>query len=202
MMARPINEENREIIRKRICDAAYIVFCNKGYLKANITDIIKEADLSRGEFYHYFKSLDEVFQLTVHYRRQHNLYDIKTISEQVNSFSELLDDFFEWQRERLLHVNDGMLRSVYEYLFSHTGNENDDFQVELKTNQEYYISEIISYGIETNSISMDKAKLDIMIEHWIHTMEGLNARAMFRFISAETIDRQLITLKNMLGTKI
>ncbi|HKM33234.1 MAG TPA: TetR/AcrR family transcriptional regulator [Lachnospiraceae bacterium] len=200
-MARPINEENREIIRKRICDAAYIVFCSKGYLKASITDIINEAGMSRGEFYHYFNSVDEVFQLTVHYRRQHNLYDIKTISEQVSSFSELLDDFFQWQRERLLHVNDGMLRSVYEYLFSHIGNENDDFQIELKTNQEHYISEIISYGVSTGSIPLSKTELDLIVEHWIHTIEGLNARAMFRFISAETIDRQLVTLKNMLGTK-
>lgn len=201
-MARPVNEENREKVKKRICDAAYLVFCQKGYLKANITDIIQAAHISRGEFYHYFKSVDEVFQLTVHYRRQHNLYDIQKISRRVNSFSELLDDFFIWQRERLLHVNDGMLRSVYEYLFSHESDEMDAFQTELKTNQEYYITEMISYGIATGSITLSKADLDFIVEHWIHTIEGLNARAMFRFISAETIDRQLESLKKMLGPKL
>lgn len=201
-MARPVDEENREKVKKRICDAAYYVFCKKGYLKASITDIIQEAHMSRGEFYHYFKSVDEVFQLTVHDRRQHNLYDIQKISKRVNSFSELLNDFFIWQRERLLHVNDGMLRSVYEYLLSHERNENDNFQAELKTNQEYYISEIISYGIATGSITMSKSELDLIVEHWIHTIEGLNARAMFRFISPDTIDRQLESLKKMIGTTL
>lgn len=46
--------------RRQICDAARRAFCELG-LAAQIDDVIRAAGVSRGTFYNYFNSIDELF---------------------------------------------------------------------------------------------------------------------------------------------
>ena len=55
----------REIRKHEILNAAQKVICEKGYQFTNISDIIKEADISRGTFYLYYQSLESVFHALV-----------------------------------------------------------------------------------------------------------------------------------------
>jgi len=49
-----------EVRRAEILDAAEELFIAKGYEKASVNDIIKAVGLSKGAFYYYFKSKEEV----------------------------------------------------------------------------------------------------------------------------------------------
>ena len=52
---------NRALRKRQINTSARKVFSEKGYHAATVEDIIKEAGISRGTFYQYYKSKREVF---------------------------------------------------------------------------------------------------------------------------------------------
>lgn len=50
----------RDKIRSHIAKTAWELFRSKGYQETTISDIIEEAGVSRGTFYHYFNGKDEL----------------------------------------------------------------------------------------------------------------------------------------------
>ena len=48
-----------------IADAAITVFCSKGYANTRMADIARQAGVSYGLVYHYFKSKEELFDFVV-----------------------------------------------------------------------------------------------------------------------------------------
>jgi len=62
-MARPA--DNYPIKRKELLISAENVFLQKGYEQANIDDILKASGISKGAFYHYFKSKEEVLAASI-----------------------------------------------------------------------------------------------------------------------------------------
>ena len=54
-------ERERERRRQQIMVAAKRVFTDKGFSKATMEDIAKEAELSPGTLYLYFKNKDELY---------------------------------------------------------------------------------------------------------------------------------------------
>ena len=61
MGIRERKERERERRRQQIIVAAKRVFSNKGFSKATMEDIAKEAELSPGTLYLYFKNKDELY---------------------------------------------------------------------------------------------------------------------------------------------
>ena len=61
MGIRERKERERERRRQQIMVAAKRVFTNKGFSKATMEDIAKEAELSPGTLYLYFKNKDELY---------------------------------------------------------------------------------------------------------------------------------------------
>lgn len=60
------NSEIREQRREDILAAALKVFSRRGMVATKISDIAKEANLSHGLVYHYFKSKEDIFTQLVH----------------------------------------------------------------------------------------------------------------------------------------
>ena len=54
-------QQRSEETRTKIIDAAIKLFSNNGYNKASVDDICTEAGISKGAFYHHFKSKQELF---------------------------------------------------------------------------------------------------------------------------------------------
>ena len=46
--------------RERIIDAAWKLFREEGFAETTINDILKEAEISKGTFYYYFRSKDDL----------------------------------------------------------------------------------------------------------------------------------------------
>lgn len=57
-----IGEERRARTRKRVIEAAYRLFAERGADAPTIDDIIAEAGVARGTFYNHFQTRDECFQ--------------------------------------------------------------------------------------------------------------------------------------------
>ncbi|MTI46293.1 MAG: TetR/AcrR family transcriptional regulator [Firmicutes bacterium] len=61
--------ERSEIIlmdlKDKIIQSAYELFSSKGYEKTTIGEIIKQAECSKGGFYHHFKSKEEILEVIV-----------------------------------------------------------------------------------------------------------------------------------------
>lgn len=62
-MARPA--DNYPIKRKELLAIAENVFLQKGYEQANIDDILKASGFSKGSFYHYFKTKEDVLSASI-----------------------------------------------------------------------------------------------------------------------------------------
>ena len=50
-------EQKKAAKRKRLLDAAYTLFQEKGAANTTINDIVKEAKVAKGTFYLYFRDL-------------------------------------------------------------------------------------------------------------------------------------------------
>ncbi len=61
---RELRKQGRETLR-RLCEAAIVVFDEKGYNAARVDDIVKEAKTSHGTFYLYFSNKEDLFQTLI-----------------------------------------------------------------------------------------------------------------------------------------
>lgn len=62
--ARELRPQGRETL-KRLCEAAIVVFDERGYNAARIDDIVQQARTSHGTFYLYFSNKEDLFQTLV-----------------------------------------------------------------------------------------------------------------------------------------
>ncbi len=56
------NKEIRESSKQQITEAAFRLFAKEGFTKTSISAIAKEAKISKGLIYHYFKSKEEILE--------------------------------------------------------------------------------------------------------------------------------------------
>ena len=57
-----IKRDKLKIVTKnRICKSALKLFSENGYFQTSIADIALKSNISKGLFYHYYKSKEEIF---------------------------------------------------------------------------------------------------------------------------------------------
>ena len=61
---RELRKQGRETLR-RLCEAAIVVFDERGYNAARVDDIVRRAETSHGTFYLYFSNKEDLFQTLV-----------------------------------------------------------------------------------------------------------------------------------------
>ena len=79
--------------RRRIVDAADRLFYRQGYNRTSFSDIAQAAGLSRGNFYYYFKSKDEILEAVIERRREQYAEMLAEWSERVPAPRERLRHF-------------------------------------------------------------------------------------------------------------
>ncbi|MGV0029090.1 TetR/AcrR family transcriptional regulator [Phormidesmis priestleyi] len=62
------NDRIRRATTEQILNTALSLFCEKGYHSTSIEDIARQAEISKGLLYHYFKSKEEVLAALVEIR--------------------------------------------------------------------------------------------------------------------------------------
>jgi len=105
-------ERERERRRQQIMVAAKRVFTNKGFAKATMEDIAKEAELSPGTLYLYFKNKDELYaSLSLRIlqylmiRLEHvNAEPFTNATQRLNALKEAMFDVYEFDPLILINM--------------------------------------------------------------------------------------------------
>jgi len=79
---------------ENILDAAEVLFFQKGYDKTTINDILESLSISKGAFYHYFKSKEEVMSAIV----------MRSVHEGVKQAKIIMDDKSLNVYEKILNI--------------------------------------------------------------------------------------------------
>ncbi len=174
-----------------ILERAERVFIKKGFAGVTMKDIIEESDISRGGIYLYFKSVDEVFTEVIKIHNARKLENIKTTVKNSNDFKALVDDYFEMQKNKLLHMDKSLRRAMTEYSFMHKEEAPENFYADQYHNSKKMILEILKTGC-CEAVA-DKLSDLIMFE-----IEGLETMAMICYISPDLIDTQFNLLKELI----
>jgi AcrR family transcriptional regulator len=146
-------ERERERRRQQIMVAAKRVFSVKGFSKATMEDIAKEAELSPGTLYLYFKNKDELYASLSLRILQYMLIRLEhvntekgmTSEERIDSLKEALYDVYEF--DPLILLNMFHLQSS-EALKNLTPELLSEIK-ELSLNSLGVITRIIEEGIST-----------------------------------------------------
>lgn len=97
--------------KKEIIVAATQVFLQKGYRHTTMEDIIQETSLSKGGFYHYFKSTREIFLAIMEECAQENVCCLKALESSCQSKDEFINKLEEYLLKRLFEKHDQ--RDIY-----------------------------------------------------------------------------------------
>lgn len=87
--------------RSQLLDCAQKLFFGKGYEDTTITDVMKAAGVSKGGFYHHFKSKDELLLAVFNRIVTHYANNLRPLSENTNgSALDRLKSLFEERRRQ------------------------------------------------------------------------------------------------------
>lgn len=195
-MPRVSNEERRRLKEEAILESARSVFLRKGFIDVTMKDIIEECGISRGGIYLYYDSVDDIFVAGAAHRNKRKFEVIRDLIKTNMPFLELLDAYFEMQKNRLLHMENSMLRSMYEYFFTHKGPEDRRFQQSQFDNVKNTIIEILELGVRQGCL--DGGNIAPLAENFMFVIEGLSVLALLGGITQERIDIQFKLMRSML----
>ncbi|PRX56946.1 TetR/AcrR family transcriptional regulator [Flagellimonas meridianipacifica] len=162
----------------RLCYKGLDVFSKKGYYNTNLDDILKELELSKGAFYHHFKSKEDFFIHIIQSLVVQKVYAllIEPLNTHENPLPIILDSI-----EKALEPNKGN-EMVYGFMLA-------DFLTEFnKRNAEIsrYLKDIVQMW-EVNLVSLlKKGKVDGHIARHLDC-EGIAAYIIASFLGIRTM---------------
>lgn len=182
--------------RKYIVSCAERVFIQRGYNGVTMKDIVDECKISRGGLYLYFSSVDEIFLDVI---KEHNKEKLELIQLNVHSgksFQELLEDFFCYNKNRLLHMNQSLLTATFEFFLSHVTEFDKDFFFAQFYNSKTIILEILKLGVEQKQISDED--IELIAENIMFFLEGISTLAMSSGVTEEIVDKHFNYIKKII----
>ncbi|MED1918437.1 TetR/AcrR family transcriptional regulator [Brevibacillus sp. DP1.3A] len=96
------NERIRQAAKDKIHAAAMTLFIKKGYHATSIDDVAKQAQISKGLLYNYYKGKEELLAAMVQIR----IEEVKEVMEAATKLAT--------PHEQLRHIVDGALDNVYQ----------------------------------------------------------------------------------------
>lgn len=198
-MTRVTNEAMRKAKYELILENARLVFCRKGYAGVTMKDIIEECGISRGGIYLYFSSVEEIFKDVVLSRERRKFEGIRDSVHQNIDFIELLDAYFLTQKQRLLNMNESLLRAMYEYHFTHKSEADFAFREAQVDNIRKTLEEMLTLGVKQEYVV--NQDLDILRDHMMFMIEGLSVYSLLGGLTESNVDDQFHQLRSMILAK-
>ncbi len=138
-------------IRERIIDTAWKLFHEKGFSETTINDIIREAGISKGTFYYYFRSKDNLLDtlsviLDAEYERLSEV-----LPEDMSSFEKLIRINYEVHT----FINDNIDYRLLAYLYSSQITKETSFTSLMDRNRFYFrfLEQIIEDGRKNGELT-------------------------------------------------
>ena len=145
-------------VKRRIVDAAWELFYEKGYDDTTVDDIIRLSDTSKGSFYYYFSGKDALLDTLSTILDEYYANLEEELDENMNSFDKLM--FLNYKSHLFMEtkIDVTLLASLYSTQLIAKGERNL-----LDQNRTYYrlISRIVEEGHVRNQISREKSIQEI-----------------------------------------
>ncbi|HLV10542.1 MAG TPA: TetR/AcrR family transcriptional regulator [Halanaerobiales bacterium] len=135
--------------QERIINAALKEFTQNSYQKASTNEIIKEAGISKGSLFNYFKSKKDLYLFLFD-------YVIKVINEIFSEVDYNETDFFE--RIRQIGLVKFKIYKKYPYAFDFLKITAQEKSAEVRTEIDVFTQELISSGLERCYQNIDFSK--------------------------------------------
>ena len=161
-------------VRDNILDIGVEIIINKGYHNVGIQEILNEANIPKGSFYHYFKSKEDFgTQIVKHYSKK-----------KIEVFESCINDISKSPKERFI----SFFSKMKGFFISKEYREGcliGNFSIELSDNSEVFMA-VVAYEFdkwhklfenaiikvqEANEIKSDKSATDIA-EFVLNSWEG------------------------------
>lgn len=194
-MARKSNEKYREIKKGKILENARRVFYRKGYLDVTMQDIIDECGISRGGIYLYYSSVDEIFRDVAARRDKARFSVLRKSVDDDEPFDTVLGDYLALQKERLLNMENSLLRAMYEYIFSGAEGASPTFRNAQLDNIRKSVMSILELGLKQKAIRDEE--IQKLTDHFVVVIEGLSVMALTDVLTEKMVDEQLGILSEM-----
>ena len=178
---------NKEEKIKFICDEAYKVFVKVGIDEFSLNKFIAEINMSKGQFYHYFKTKEELIYQVISKKTFELVNNIKEEYENKKSFIDKLNLIFS------LYLNDEEyykdLRKLYiDTLHMYIISTNDE--IKESNNNDYkdiynVLEQIFEEEIEQGNFTKDS----------IHLAKSICATADGMFLQSLMVDNYNLKLE-------
>ena len=182
--------------RNLILNNAKKVFIRKGFATVTMKDIIEECGISRGGIYLYFQSVEQIFMQVIETHNQQKVKEAKQYISEDKSFEQMVGEYLDKQKKRLLNLNNSLLVAMYEYRFANRCDKNRDFFQAQFTYTKNIILSILSSGFAKNGIT--NRDTDSLASSIVLLIEGISMMAIAVGIPEDFIDKQIISIKEMI----
>lgn len=189
----PHRKQMREEKKQHILQCSRKVFSEKGYARVTMQDLVDASQISRGGIYLYFKSVEEVFRELLLQRERTLIEEVKALISEGRSFEDLFDAYLKLQKNRLKHIDESLIQAMYEYHFTENNEASSSLRDQQVSNAQETIRLVIDYGRQKGCIKPED--VDVVVEHIMLTIEGLNIYALLGGLSSEKLQDQLDYLK-------
>ncbi|MGN0332810.1 MAG: TetR/AcrR family transcriptional regulator [Lachnospiraceae bacterium] len=151
-------EGEKRSVKSRIVSAAWKLFYEKGYNGTTVDDIIELSQTSKGSFYYYFNTKDELLN-TLSMILDENYEELEnTMDEDMDCFDKLM--FLNYKAHTLMEdqISIDILASLYSTQLVATGQRHL-----LDQNRSYYklITKVVEEGQKKGQLRDDVAVSDI-----------------------------------------
>ena len=142
----------KKSVRSRIVSAAWQLFHEKGYNKTTVDDIIALSGTSKGSFYYYFNTKDELLNSLADILDEFYEDLEKTMDPEMNSYDKLLYINAEIHTKMEEKINIELLASLYSAQLVTTADNSL-----LNQNRKYYrlVTKTIEEGQRRGQIRAD-----------------------------------------------
>ena len=171
--------------RSYILATAFKLFFQKGYKSVTMSDLVKESGLSKGAFYHYFNSKEELYKHSMDMFIDHYLKNFALTFNTEISLKENLIALYD----RFIPITDNMntssqeaVESLSNYLiFLQSLMRKPDYRVKMvEYNQNFNIqfSEWIKIAQDRGEI-INSLDPDLLARHFTSLMKGIGVLHAF-----------------------
>lgn len=186
--------------KERIINTAIDEFAENNYYKANITNIIKKAEIASGSFYQYFDGKEDLYKylIDIIVERKLKYLDQQALSHPEElSFFELLRKLYQSGIE--FAKENPKLVSIGNYMLNGNCPVCDEIIKDQKPQGEIFFRKLIEKAKEDNEIKKDVdpdftakflTSINYSLGDFIYKDDGLNDNIM------ETIDILLNIIEN------
>ena len=147
-------------LKDRIIHSAYELFSTKGYEKTTIEGIIKQAECSKGGFYHHFKSKEEILEVIIsNYIEDLSKYFENIVSNDKDLFIDKFNAIFmvisQYKLQQLIEWS--KVNNIFTFIGNDRVLRQFEKQFKIATTGAYF--EIIRNGKERGTINVEHSEI-------------------------------------------